>query len=58
MHCSEKIFGSRNRFEQIKALSNKIKIRKSKGFSVYEYFNNDFHGFAIENAKEILDLLH
>lgn len=30
---------------------------REQGLDVYGYFNNDFHGYAIENARELIELL-
>lgn len=57
MHGSEQLFSSRYSIEEIKDLAGKIKIWYSKGFDIYTYFNNDYHGYAIENARELLKLL-
>ncbi|MGB7291620.1 MAG: DUF72 domain-containing protein [Thermodesulfobacteriota bacterium] len=57
MHGSEKLFSSKYSIEEIEDLAEKIKIWYSKGSDIYTYFNNDFHGYAIENARELLKLL-
>jgi uncharacterized protein YecE (DUF72 family) len=57
MHGSEKLFSSKYTIEEIEGLADEIKVWYSKGFDVYTYFNNDFHGYAIENARELLKLL-
>jgi uncharacterized protein YecE (DUF72 family) len=58
MHGAEKLFSSKYSVEEIEDLAGKIKIWYSKGLDSYTYFNNDHHGYAIENATELLDLLH
>lgn len=58
MHGAEKLFSSKYSVEEIEDLAGKIKIWYSKGLDIYTYFNNDYHGYAIENATELLDLLH
>ncbi len=58
MHGSEKLFSSKYNSEQLKDLANKMKEWNSKGLHIYTYFNNDFHGNAIENAKELLELIN
>jgi len=56
MHGSKVLFSSKYTDKELKTLSQKIKNwLKSK--DVYVYFNNDFHGYAIENAKELLKIL-
>jgi uncharacterized protein YecE (DUF72 family) len=57
MHGSEKLFSSKYSIEEIGSLSDKIMEWKSKGLDVYTYFNNDYHGYAIENARELIGLI-
>ena len=57
MHGSEKLFSSKYNSEELGDLADKIKIWNSKGFDIYTYFNNDFHGYAIENARELIGLI-
>lgn len=57
MHGSEKLFSSKYNSEEIENLAHKIKEWNSKGFDIYTYFNNDYHGYAVENAGELLELL-
>ena len=56
MHGSKIMFGSKYTKEEIKNLKLKIKNWLKTG-DVYCYFNNDAQGFAIENAKELLNKL-
>lgn len=56
MHGSESLFGSKYTDEELKILAGKIK-RWLKSVDVYVYFNNDFRGYAVENAKKLLELL-
>lgn len=55
MHGSKVLFTSKYTDKELKDLSQKIK-KWMKKYDVYVYFNNDFHGYAIENAKELLEL--
>jgi uncharacterized protein YecE (DUF72 family) len=57
MHGSERLFSSKYSIEEIGSLSDKIMEWKSKGLDVYTYFNNDYHGYAIENARELIGLI-
>ncbi|MBZ9578741.1 DUF72 domain-containing protein [Patescibacteria group bacterium] len=52
MHGSKVLFSSKYTKEELKDLSQKIK-KWLKTCDVYCYFNNDFHGYAIENAKTL-----
>ncbi len=56
MHGPGALFSSKYSEEELKVLSQKIK-KWLKKFSVYCYFNNDFHGYAIENAQRLISLL-
>lgn len=56
MHGSQILFGSKYTDKELKELSQKIKKWLKQNLDVYCYFNNDFHGYAIENAKELLKL--
>jgi len=42
---------------QIKIDASLIKKHLAKGRDVYIYFNNDAHGYAVENALELKDML-
>jgi uncharacterized protein YecE (DUF72 family) len=56
MHGPGALFSSKYSKEQLKNLAQKIK-KWLKTCDIFVYFNNDFHGFAIENAKELLSFL-
>ena len=56
MHGPAALFSSKYSKEQLKTLAQKIK-KWQKTCDIFVYFNNDFHGFAIENAKELLSFL-
>lgn len=58
MHGPEKLFASSYSTEQLKDWANYIKEISKKVKKVYVYFNNDFHGYAIENAKHLKELLY
>lgn len=57
MHGPEKLFASTYTTEQLEEWAEYIRSISSDVQSVYVYFNNDFHGYAIENAKELAKLL-
>ena len=54
MHGSKILFGSKYTKKELKDLAEKIKNWQKQNLDVYCYFNNDAHGYAIENAKEII----
>lgn len=56
MHGSKAMFSSKYTKKELKALSQKTKKWLKEGKKVFVYFNNDFQGYAIANAKEFLEL--
>ena len=54
MHGSKVLFSSKYTKKEISSLVQKIK-KWLKTADVYVYFNNDAYGYAIENAKALLD---
>ncbi|MBP7741313.1 MAG: DUF72 domain-containing protein [Candidatus Pacebacteria bacterium] len=57
MHGPEKLFASKYSTEQLKEWAMFIEKAAKKTKRVYVYFNNDFHGYALDNAKELKDFL-
>jgi uncharacterized protein YecE (DUF72 family) len=57
MHGSKIMFGSKYTKKEIKDLAKKIKNWLKQKLDVYVYFNNDFQGYAVQNAKELLTQL-
>ena len=57
MHGSEILFVSKYSDEELKILAQKIKNWLKKNLMIYCYFNNDFSGHAIENAKSLLNFV-
>ncbi|MBC7074030.1 DUF72 domain-containing protein [Candidatus Parcubacteria bacterium] len=57
MHGSKILFGSDYTKTELKDLVEKIKEWRKKNLDIFVYFNNDAHGFAPKNAKEILELI-
>ncbi|MEW5899538.1 MAG: DUF72 domain-containing protein [Bacillota bacterium] len=53
MHGPQAMFGSAYSSEELGELAREIKEWLSAGLDVYVYFNNDFHGYAIANAREL-----
>ncbi|MBT9165017.1 MAG: hypothetical protein DDT23_01028 [candidate division WS2 bacterium] len=54
MHGSKILFSSKYTGDELKELSQKIKKWLKERLDVYIYFNNDAYGYAIDNAKELL----
>lgn len=57
MHGPKELFASNYTSAQLEELAKYIKSISSQVKKIYVYFNNDFHGYAIENAKELRQLL-
>jgi uncharacterized protein YecE (DUF72 family) len=57
MHGPRALFSSKYEEEELRTVSQKIREWLGEGLDVYSYFNNDFHGYAIQDAKELLRLL-
>lgn len=57
MHGPGAMFGSKYSGEEMGELAREIKNWQSVGLDVYVYFNNDFYGYAVENARELISLL-
>ncbi len=56
-HGPRELFGSEYSREQLKEWAGRIRRWLAAGRSVYAYFNNDFHGYAISNARLLASLL-
>jgi uncharacterized protein YecE (DUF72 family) len=54
MHGSKVLFSSNYTKKELKDLAQKIKKWLEQGLSVFVYFNNDFAGYAVENAKTLI----
>ena len=57
MHGPTSLFSSKYSYNSLRDLSHNIAKFIHQGLDVYCYFNNDFSGFAIENAKYLSHLL-
>lgn len=55
-HGPGQLYGSKYSKKDLENWAVKIKDYLKQGRDVFCYFNNDFQGFAIENAKELLKL--
>lgn len=57
MHGSQVLFGSKYTKKELKDLAQKIKKWLSLKKDVFIYFNNDFAGYAVQNAQGLLKLI-
>lgn len=58
MHGPDKLFASKYTTEQLGEWADYIRQISKQVQRIYVYFNNDFHGYAIENAKELASNLN
>jgi uncharacterized protein YecE (DUF72 family) len=57
MHGPDKLFASKYKTEQLAEWAEYINQISGQVKRIYVYFNNDFYGWAIENAKELAALI-
>jgi len=57
LHGATVLYGSRYSKEEIKNWATYIERYLKEGADVYVYFDNDAFGFAVANAKEMLEIL-
>lgn len=57
MHGPGKLFASPYSSKELEDLAGYITKLPKTVRRVYVYFNNDFHGYALENAKELMEIL-
>ncbi len=55
-HGPGALFASKYPEEELKAWAQRIRKWRAAGRAVFAYFNNDFHGYAIENARRLREL--
>ena len=56
-HGPKELYASKYTKEDMKYWAGKLKTYKKQG-DVYAYFNNDFYGYALDNANELEEFLH
>jgi uncharacterized protein YecE (DUF72 family) len=56
-HGPEDLFASAYSLQDLSAWAAQIRSWLSARLAVYAYFNNDWHGYAVENARTLLKLL-
>lgn len=58
MHGPGRLFASRYSTKQLEEWAHYIHSLSQSTDKIYAYFNNDFHGYAIENAIQLQNILH
>jgi uncharacterized protein YecE (DUF72 family) len=56
-HGPGDLFASAYSRRELKAWATEIRSWLSARLDVYAYFNNDWHGYAVENARTLIGLL-
>lgn len=56
-HGSKSLYGSKYTDEELNSWAKDIKAWQKQGIDVYAYFNNDAEGYAVENAKQLIEIL-
>jgi len=57
LHGPGKVYRSKYSNQELQQWADKIKDYLNQDLDVYCYFNNDFEGYAIEDAKNLIELL-
>ncbi len=57
LHGPGALFASSYSGDQLRDWAARVENWLASGRSVYVYFNNDFHGYAVENAKALTQLM-
>jgi uncharacterized protein YecE (DUF72 family) len=57
MHGSKKLYSSKYSEDELKEFAEIIIKYHNKGFYSFIYFNNDVQGYAVENAREMQELM-
>lgn len=57
LHGSKTMFSSKYTKKELQDLARRIREWQKQDLDVYCYFNNDERGFAVENAKELIEFL-
>jgi uncharacterized protein YecE (DUF72 family) len=55
-HGPGALFASKYSEQELEEWAERIRKWRAAGLTVFAYFNNDFHGYAIENARRLREL--
>ncbi|ADQ05862.1 protein of unknown function DUF72 [Caldicellulosiruptor hydrothermalis 108] len=58
LHGPKEMFASCYSDDDLKNLANDIKEYSKACEEIYVYFNNDFNGYAVKNAKTLMDIVN
>ncbi len=54
-HGPGALYASTYEETQLRAIAERIRAWHAEGLDVYAYFNNDFHGYAVANARTLIE---
>jgi len=57
LHGSTSLYGSKYTDEELGFWADKVWAWLKQDLDVYVYFNNDLEGFAVENARTLMEML-
>jgi uncharacterized protein YecE (DUF72 family) len=57
MHGSKKLYSSKYSKDELKEFAEILIKYHNKGFYSFIYFNNDLYGYAVENAREMQEII-
>ncbi len=57
-HGPEQLYASSYSGEMLNSFVQKFKEWTTEGHTIWTFFNNDIHGYAIEDAKRLITLVH
>ena len=55
-HGPEALYASNYSTEMLQAYADKFSRWRQEGHTIWAFFNNDIHGFATENARQLIEL--
>ena len=56
-HGPEALYASAYSTEQLKSFASKFRKWNKEGHTIWAYFNNDIHGYAVEDAKRLKEMV-
>jgi uncharacterized protein YecE (DUF72 family) len=56
-HGPEALYASSYSTEQLRSFASKFRKWSKEGHTVWAYFNNDIHGYAVEDAKRLREMV-
>jgi uncharacterized protein YecE (DUF72 family) len=57
LHGNEQLYATDYKMEELRGIAIKTKNWLNQNKQVWIFFNNDYHGYAVKNAKELIDII-